>query len=176
MNVQKISSANTSINKTKLPTAFKKFDLLIKGKHICDYGCGKYTSHIRDHVCENGGLSYNPYDPYNMPELENYITEQTGILHGFDLIFCCNVLNVIDNDDTINEIVRHMIHWLNYRGNIIIQIYEGDKTGIIKETKKDCIQRNMKTECYFNIIKPIVENSHMKISRVGNYIIIGNIV
>ena len=43
MSTQKITSANTSINKTRLPKAFTDFKT---SGHVLDLGCGKYTNHI----------------------------------------------------------------------------------------------------------------------------------
>ena len=50
---QKYTSAATSINSAKLPAVFKK--LPEKPVALLDYGCGKYTDHIRavDVVCSN---------------------------------------------------------------------------------------------------------------------------
>ena len=173
MRKQVNTSKNTSINNGRLPKAFHDFSLNIRGSHVCDYGCGKYTSHIRDYVCECGGLSYNPYDPYNMPELENYITAETARTHGYDLVFCCNVLNVIDSDDVVIQIVETLIEWCKSGGIVVIQIYEGDKSGFGKCTKKDCYQRNWKTGKYFELIDPVLPYNYLA-ERYGNYIVISD--
>lgn len=144
MKNQKFTSANTSINKTKIPSAFTKFRAY---GNVLDYGCGKYTAHIKDYV--NAQLaSYFPYDKYNQSESVNDDALYMGRKHGYDTIYCCNVLNVIDSDDVIWGILHEMYNMLNRRSHMYIQIYEGNKSGIGKETKFDCYQRNMRTKDY----------------------------
>lgn len=175
MNMQKITSANTSINNSKLPTAFTKFAHLIKGSHVCDYGCGKYVSHICEHVWKYSGLTYNPYDPYNQQEIENSHTLIIGKYYGFDLIFCCNVLNVIDSEYVIKNVLHEMKQMLKSTGTVIIQIYEGNKSGIGKQTKKDCYQRNWKTAQYLNLVFEVFSTFNYIINITGNYITIKGI-
>ena len=144
MNNQKHTSANTSINGNKLPTAFSKFRAY--GRTL-DYGCGKFTNMIKLHVNEQGA-DYYPYDPYNMDEGTNEAVMYIGNRYGFDTIFCCNVLNVIDDDSSVWCALYSMYQLLNNHSKMYIQIYEGNKTGVGAETKKDCYQRNMKTKDY----------------------------
>ena len=144
MNTQKYTSANTSINSNSLPTAFTKY--LAYGR-VLDYGCGKFTNIIKSHV--NGqGAEYYPYDKYNMDKITNDATMYIGHKYGFDTVFCCNVLNVIDNDNVIWGILHDIFALLNNHSKMYIQIYEGNKTGIGKVTKTDCYQRNEKTHDY----------------------------
>ena len=143
--IQKYTSANTSINNVKLPTAFTKIRPF---GHVCDYGCGKYIDHIREYCRDAGALSYCPIDPYNQSADTNQSTITMGRCHGYDTIYCCNVLNVIDDISTIEFIVDLMCSWLTDRGRIIIQIYEGNKSGVGRCTKKDCYQRNEKRDEY----------------------------
>ena len=144
MENQKFTSANTSINSKKIPTAFTKFRAY---GNVLDFGCGKYTTHIKDYV--NAQLaSYFPYDKYNQPDSVNDAAMYVGRKYGYDTIFCCNVLNVIDSDDVVWIILHDMYDMLQRRSIMYIQIYEGNKTGIGKQTKTDCFQRNMRTKEY----------------------------
>jgi len=146
---QKITSANTSINSLKLPKIFnqinwdkltedyiKKNGITItadKSPIILDYGAGKYTAHIRK-VCADHGWGYVAYDPYNGSDKD--WDKKTP-----SLIVCSNVLNVIQDDDILNDIHE----WIyNRKIPYLITVYEGDKSGNGKETKKDCYQRNDK--------------------------------
>lgn len=147
------TSANTSINSVKLPTAFTK---VTPFGHVLDYGCGRYTEHIRTHCDLFGALSYSAYDPYNQPEDVNATTRMMGANHGFDTTYCCNVLNVIDNEAAIFDVIKDLVRWTRIRGTIIIQIYEGDKTGVGRETKWDCWQRNEKTEEYIKYVEKVM--------------------
>lgn len=176
--MQSRSSANTSMNSVKLPTAFTK---VTPHGHVCDFGCGKYTDHIKAHCDLSGALSYNPYDPYNQPEDENNKTAFIAEKRGFDMVYCCNVLNVIDSLTGIYEAISTVLSWLLYhRGTAIFQIYEGDKSGIGKETKWDCWQRNERAEKYIGYIiasilfmkKPDITTDTCTITRKGNIIIV----
>ena len=144
MNTQNYTSANTSINGNKLPTAFSKCRAYGR---VLDYGCGKFTDMIKSHVNEQGA-EYYPYDKYNVDNDTNEASMNIGQKYGFDTVFCCNVLNVIDNDNVIWEILHTMFNLLNNRSKMYIQIYEGNRTGIGKATKADCYQRNEKTRDY----------------------------
>ena len=141
MNVQKRTSANTSINRNKLPAAFQRFR---PWGAVLDYGCGKYIDHIRTYCENNGAREYFPFDPFNRTMDENAAASMIGEIHGYDTIFCCNVLNVIDSGDIIWNVIYTMFNWCKHYGRIIIQIYEGDRTGKGRETKDDCYQRNEK--------------------------------
>lgn len=144
MSNQKYTSANTSINCNQLPTAFSKYTPY---GYVMDYGCGKFINMIKLH-CNENGAKYFPYDKYNQDEGTNKATLLVAKRHGFDKVYCCNVLNVIDDESEIWNILYNIFQYCNNHGTIIIQIYEGNKSGIGKATKKDCYQRNEKTEEY----------------------------
>lgn len=154
---QNFTSAATSINVNKLPSLYNKVDLP-KGKTIIDYGCGKYTEHIKEKMKENE-IEWYGYDPYNQPK---EINEET-LKHRADVVVCCNVLNVIDDDETVINIVHRLF---NLGKEVIVQIYEGDKSGIGRQTGKDTYQRNENTEMYRNLI----ESLGYKATRKGNLI------
>src|SRR5574344_1150588 len=96
---QSYTSANTSVNKNKLPALYNKvnFPLMSGGYRIevIDYGCGKYDNSKK--FIESFGSGWNGYDPYNRTEEEN--TKTAGIMtmmkHGFvsGCVRCSNVLN-----------------------------------------------------------------------------------
>lgn len=146
MTYQNYTSADTSINNVKLPAAITKYPPEI-GESVCDYGCGKYTEHIRaqlsDTVCE-----YFPFDPYNQTTTVNNAARRYGCTFGYNRIYMCNVLNVIDSEDAIKDALHRAFAWLNVGGKLIIQIYEGNKSGVGRVTKNDCYQRNEKTAVY----------------------------
>ena len=147
---QEFSSANTSINSKKLPIIYNKINWdtvrLIYGKNkafiVGDYGAGRYTEHIRQFVESQGGY-YFPYDP----SFGNDNYKLKHLLEGemVDILICSNVLNVIKEDN----IVQLVHSWIsNYDTNYFITIYEGDKSGVGRQTKKDCWQRNEVTQKY----------------------------
>ena len=168
LNEQNHTSANTSINKTRIPTAFTKVKPY---GHVCDYGCGKYTDHIKKWCQSEGCLSYNPYDKYNQDENTNERTMYVGQKHGYDTIYCCNVLNVIDSDNEIWKILHDMYNMLLNHSKLIIQIYEGNKTGNGCESKFDCYQRNEKVHGYTRFFGAF-QGRPFKYEIKGNIIIV----
>lgn len=141
---QNYTSANTSINKNKLPAVYRK--VTITTPFVLDYGCGKYTAHIRDHVAEQNAC-YLPYDPYNQPERVNkgarQMLDRCAKYHKPVTVICSNVLNVIDSVNELAVITRNIRNIVRTTGGIAyITVYEGDKTGIGRATGKDQYQRN----------------------------------
>lgn len=150
---QNYSSKGTSINKTKLPAVYRKVgDKALRGMRVLEYGCGRYTDHIREHLEK---LQSTPYffDPYNLPEEENQKT--LNVMNSwmyqifdtvpFNVVICSNVLNVIDDDETVNEIIRKLVR---NAIDVYITVYEGDKTGKGRQTGPDQYQRNEKASAY----------------------------
>lgn len=141
--MQKFTSANTSVNSTKLPKVYRKVQLT---RAVLDYGCGKYVDHIRHHLYENDGWLL-PYDPYNQSTETNFrtIKELKRIRDEREplTIVCSNVLNVIDDDDTVQNICDRIQRWINDTDGIAyITVYEGNRSGVGRQTGKDQYQRN----------------------------------
>jgi len=159
---QQYTSKHTSVNSKKLPAIYSKLWLNQLYKDITeekpilrygtpllyDYGCGKETSHIKRYV-ERYGFQYVGYDPYYTGAI---IMDKIP-----DVVVCSNVLNVIKEFDIMSQ-VHSTIRDMNIP--YFISIYEGDKSGIGRETKKDCWQRN----------QPYVD--YMTCSEVSKYRII----
>ena len=167
--IQKRTSAGTSINKTKIPTAFKQFT---PSGIVLDYGCGKYIDHIKQHCFDMGAIGYLPFDPYNQEHTLNATVSDFAYNYGADMIYCCNVLNVIDANDGIRAVLTNIRDMSHERTKIIIQIYEGDKSGEGRETKKDCFQRNQPTVWYLDFVTQIWSPSRFSIIKCNNYIVI----
>lgn len=160
---QVITSKNTSINSTKLPAVYNKinWNKLMKewmiqngGENpigiVLDYGCGRYTDHIQDFV-NSKGFYYLGYDPYwKNVDFANEL-DQISKINGGGLaaVVCSNVLNVIPWWEGVKR-VSSLVHYLGYlaRNRYFLTIYEGNKSGVGQETKKDCWQWNKTTDCY----------------------------
>lgn len=148
---QNYSSMNTSINSTKLPRIYNVIDWekvkkMNKTPLVFDYGCGRYTAHIRDFLLSQDIL-YFGYDPYWKPECS--MTKDDILRIKPTVILCSNVLNVIKENSVVDSIHKIFIDKFNSDATpYFITIYEGDKTGVGKETKKDCWQRNEPTDSY----------------------------
>lgn len=143
---QQFSSANTSINSSKLPRLYN----IINGLTHCtvvDYGCGKYTDHIIDWAM-NRDIWWYGYDKYNQPDDAN----ECAIKHlaDADYIFCSNVLNVIAEDDVIANIIKDIVR---PHATTIITVYEGDRSGVGRVTGADQYQRNCKKSWYVDFIR-----------------------
>lgn len=135
------SSANTSINIHKLPMIYKHLNWeLLRGGRILDFGCGRYTSHI-EWECKKHNVLYAGYDPFWKSVIQNAKARDSN----FNFVVVSNVLNVIDSDYEMNWIHEYV---QNLGVPYGITIYEGDKTGLGRETKKGCWQRNQRRETY----------------------------
>ena len=148
--MQKYTSANTSINKTKLPILFKKLNEMgIHNTLIIDVGCGKFIDHIKDYV-SNMDCSYLPYDKYNQSEEVNEFSKNGNDVNN--IVTLSNVLNVIAEKEERINLVKE---WLKPTVTMYISIYEGNRSGISRVTKKDCHQMNQRKQYYVDELKEI---------------------
>ena len=142
---QTFTSAMTSINSSRLPAIYRAYG--IHGD-IFDYGCGRYTDHIEDAV-KAAGYKYFCYDKYNRSSADNAAAFAAIESANIDYVFCSNVLNVIDDDETIAMIAKELVSIAAaHHARVVITVYEGDKSGIGRPTKIDCYQRNEKLAAY----------------------------
>ena len=129
--MQSFTSSATSVNRSKLPAVFRRAQF--PHRLVMDYGCGKYTDHIRDYL-RTLHRDYLPYDPYNQDDGTN-ATTATLVCNAMHLhypvdVVCSNVLNVIDDDDTVRKIARHIVEITTASGGIgYVTVYEGDRSG-----------------------------------------------
>lgn len=161
---QNYTSANTSINSTKLPMVYtnKTAIEIIKGKKVLDVGGGKFDNAIE--YCKTLGTELQVYDKYNRTEEHN-----SKVLVGqqYDVAIISNVLNVIDERCSRKDVVQ----LASVRADIVlITVYEGDGTGVGRPTKKDCWQENRKTESYIDEIKSFLGDK-WNVTRKGKLIV-----
>ena len=144
---QQFTSKDTSINTKKLPTIYSKLNFeKLRDKTIFDYGSGKIeTVRIIREKLESYDIDYIPYDIYNLSNADNcYALERRN---EADVYICSNVLNVIKEDDIVQMIIDEIVQLSNTKP-YFFKIYEGNKSEVGKQTKKDCWQRNQKTKDY----------------------------
>lgn len=153
--MQTYTSKNTSINSGKLPAVYGK--ATFSASMIMDYGSGRYTEHIKKHV---NGLHkvYLPFDPYNQPEERNCATATmvcNAMVRRFPVdVVCSNVLNVIDDDDTVQKIARHIEEITTKSGGTgYVTVYEGNRSGTGKRTGSDQYQRNEPLRNYLRFFR-----------------------
>jgi hypothetical protein len=142
--MQTFTSSATSINRSRLPAVYRKADLT--SGLVFDYGCGKYTDHIEAYVKAPHRV-YLPYDPFNQPDDVNKFSV-TLVLNAMHIhypvdVVCSNVLNVIDSEAEISRICHHIEEIATTTGGTgYVTVYEGNSSGIGRQTGRDQYQRN----------------------------------
>lgn len=144
--MQKYSSKNTSINSHKIPAIYKmkKAVELYSGKKVFDCGGGKFDTAVE--FAKQYNAVVDIYDPFNRSLEHNNIV----LNKRHDIAILSNVLNVIDSDTNLTGAITLC---LNKCDTVLITVYEGNKSGIGRETKKDCYQRNQPLQWYVDYIK-----------------------
>lgn len=150
---QEITSQDTSINSKKLPAIFNKklaFELFAEDSINVDLGGGKF-----DNVLDTYEHFTNVViDPFNRSFDENF----KGIFYlqnkGADTVTLSNVLNVLSNESDIHNVLMQAE---NFADVCYITVYEGDGSGIGKETSKG-FQRNAKLATYKEYAKAWFDN------------------
>ena len=166
------SSSNTSINSRLMPRFFKiaiEKKLINKNTVNFDYGSGKYNN-VNEFLLENSIINLQ-YDPFNKDFNTNCNSIKYALQFGLDYITCNNVLNVIDNDNELINIVNDIYTLSSIKNSIVFfTIYEGDKSGIGKETQNSkSWQRNQKKDDYIKIIKSFFSNVEKKYNIIIAY-------
>lgn len=148
MKTQEFTSKNTSVNKTKLPAIYNRLNwefvkeidkAYFVNDWVVDYGCGKYIDHIKSFLKEKG-FYFMGFDVYNQPMDKNQETLEVlenGTLIG--VVVCSNLLCVIKEDEIVQQIVNQITAT---RQPYFFTVYEGNKSGIGRQTGKDQWQRN----------------------------------
>lgn len=168
--MQAFTSANTSVNRSKLPAVYGKASFT--SSMVMDYGCGKYTDHIRSHV-NAMHKAYLPYDPFNQSEQENASTA-TLVCNAMALhvpldVVCSNVLNVIDSDDEVANICHNIEEIVTATGGTaFVTVYEGDRSCVGRQTGRDSFQRNEPLYWYIRFFRNATIKNGMIIIKGGN--------
>lgn len=150
---QTFTSAGTSINSNRIPAVFRKAHF--SAPIVFDYGSGKYTDHIEKYI-RSKLITYLPYDPYNQDDHINKVSMKM-VEHAIDArlpvdVVCSNVLNVIDDDDTVRKVAGHIVEIVNATGGTaFITVYEGDRSGHGRQTGRDQYQRNEPLRNYLHL-------------------------
>ena len=169
--MQTFTSSATSINRTKLPAVYRKATLSRTTPFVVDYGCGKYTDHIKSALAKQGKILY-PYDPYNQPEATNrhtmdFVRWAEDRWKEVDVI-CSNVLNVIDSDGEVSRICHHIESIVTKTGGTAyITVYEGDRSGVGRQTGRDQYQRNEPLREYLRFFHHATVKNGMIIVKGG---------
>jgi len=167
-----ITSANTSINKTKAPAIVKlveKVNGFHDGQHVFDFGCGKYPETTKAAILDNYDLIYAGFDPYNRTSNENSRASFLIPMQHANVVLCSNVLNVIQKSGDRRVSLVLMRNRLQKGGILYLTVYEGNKSGKGKKTKEDCWQENRPTQDYVQEIENVFGKGN--VTRKGKLII-----
>ena len=161
---QSVTSANTSINKNRMPAVYGKIQLN-DGDRVLDYGCGRYTEHLYHH-CKEKMAGFFPFDPFNIPEWKNRLSREQLEYRPATIGIMSNVLNVIDSDEAIKEAISDALSLISNRGKLHITVYEGDKSGNGKYTSADSFQRNMRLKDYIPMLQGMGFDAVMQSGKI----------
>lgn len=180
MTTQTCTSAATSINSTKLPAVYTRVsDSAYQwADKLLDYGCGRYVDHLIQYTTEHSNTPeeeeyrycawygydrFNRSDAANAEALADFAESEKPFMQR--MVFCSNVLNVIDSDEVVAGIAGFLTACAISGAAIFVTVYEGDRSGIGRATKTDCFQRNEKIANYlkyfdksFMIKKGVITN------------------
>lgn len=156
-------SAATSINGNKLPAAFNKIKWQ-EGSVNLDLGGGKFDNATE--FLKGKGVENLIFDPFNRDaEWNKRIAEQVQA-GGVDSVTCNNVLNVIDNEASRENVILQASKAIKPEGVAYFYIYEGDKSGIGKDKGQGRWQNNMTAQQYI----PEISKYFGEVKRRGQLI------
>jgi len=161
---QRFTSAETSINSKKLPRGYKYADIPA-GAVVLDYGCGKHVEHLQRTATDRGWTWYG-FDPFNRTETENRPAVDVIETRNADYVLCCNVLNVIDDSETVDDVIRAAVSACKVAA--VFTVYEGNRTGTGRQTGRDSWQRNERRAAYVDRIR----SAGYQVTRKGEYIVV----
>jgi hypothetical protein len=145
--MQTLTSANTSINKNRVPSIYNMHDAheAMKNKLVIDIGGGKYNNAI-SHAKERFNADVSIYDKFNRSDEHN----AEVLDRSYDVAVISNVLNVIDSSTERRNVIALALFKAK---TVLITVYEGNKSGIGKQTGVDQWQENRATKDYVKEIK-----------------------
>ena len=152
---QEYTSKNTCHNRFKLPNLFRlgKFK---EGTTCVDYGGGAYDT-VEEFLATKGVKGFC-YDPYNRTPAHNQaVIDAVSQLNGVDYVCSSNVLNVIKEKEVRLNVIRNMSMMGKDDATFYFVTYEGDRTGIGKESTKGW-QNNKRTKEYIPEIREFFED------------------
>jgi hypothetical protein len=154
---QRFTSSASSINSKKVPATFNsKYFPVVAGSVNADIGGGKHDTATR--FLEKAGVVNWIVDPFNRPP-SHYKLAVSKVRNGqSDTATVNNVLNVVKESDIRTRIIRQAHDALKIGGKAFFLIYEGDKTGVGRNTSLDVWQENRKASTYMGQIEVVFGN------------------
>ena len=168
---QEHDSRLTSINSGQMPKSVKVVEKIFNsGEQWLDIGGGRFDN-LKEHF-KQSNVELLIYDPFNRSHEHNAKVIKQIQEHKCDGVMINNVLNVIAEKENRKQVILQAYDSLKENSPAIFLIYEGDKTGQSRMTKKtkdsSSFQMNKKSEFFLDEIKEVFENN---IEKKGSFLI-----
>ena len=160
--IQAITSADTSINSSKLPAAFtqlKKEGAFKKGSVNIDIGGGKFDN--ADELLQKSDATNLVYDPFNRTKAHNANIVDAVSGGNADTATLNNVLNVIDGEANQLKVLNQAKDAVKKDGEIFISVYQGKGDGVGRVTSKG-YQQDKKVEDYLDLVRKVFPDAKLK--------------
>lgn len=154
---QGFGSAATSLN--QIPSATRKIKWQ-EGTVNVDIGGGRFdkaTEFLKEQGVEN-----LVFDPFNRDAEHNQAVAERVRDEKADTVTCNNVLNVIDSESSRANVILQAAKALKEGGTAYFSVYEGDKSGVGRQTKSDSWQNNRPTKDYVKEIERYFDDVSVK--------------
>jgi len=154
---QGFGSAATSLN--QVASAMRKIGWK-PGTVNVDIGGGKFdkaTEYLREQ-----GVESIVFDPFNRDAEHNRQVAERVRDEKVDTVTCNNVLNVIDSASSRANVILQAAKALKPGGTAYFSVYEGDKSGVGRQTKSDSWQNNRVTKDYVSEIERYFDDVTVK--------------
>ena len=165
---QKITSADTSMNVSKLPkgyTKLKNIGAFKPGQRVVDIGGGKFDNAVEDLAKQDVELLV--YDPFNRTAEHNKAVVDVIANGGADVAVSNNTLNVIEEPENIKRVIQQAENAIKPGDKAYFTVYAGDGKGKGKTTSKG-YQRNEPTSAYVPRVEEVFGEGN--VVRKGNLI------
>lgn len=159
---QAITSADTSINSSKLPAAFTQLNkegAFKKGSVNIDIGGGRFNN--ADDLLQKSDATNLVYDPFNRTKAHNANVVDAVSGGNADTATINNVLNVIDGEANQLKVLNQAKDAVKKDGEVFISVYQGVGDGVGKTTSKG-FQQNKKTKDYLELVREVFPDAELK--------------
>ena len=192
--MQKRSSKNTSVNTHHLPAIYHKvnwrhYACAADDYHVFDIGCGQLATQYMayDKLKQFGIQKFYPWDPNHRCIISKTKTViEMSKTNTNKVILCANVLNVIDDDSALNSLIALICDisviqepsGIYHMNPVFVSVYEGDRSGVGRQTKQDCWQRNERLCIYLEKFNDYIKkkyNHNSNFFKIKYGMIIGTI-
>ena len=160
---QKVTSADTSINSSKLPagyTKLKKMGAFKPGQRVVDIGGGRFDNAVEDLAKQDVELQV--YDPFNRTPDHNKAVKELVADGGADVAVSNNTLNVIEEPENIKRVIQQAENAIKPGDKAYFTVYAGDGSGKGKITSKG-YQRNEPTSDYVSRVEEVFGKGNVQI-------------